>query len=177
MRFFGLRHGARAYQAADLVVECTPGGRANANMIVSKFLEKGSPTPPISGASAAEPTELPVDAANDDTVIACAACDHVITTERERVERFGGHAHDRVNPAGIAFRILLFARAPGARLVDSPSPEFAWFPHHLWQIALCARCRSHLGWSFASPDGDGGGRGFFGLREDAIHRRSSAAPS
>lgn len=139
-------------------------------MIVSECLERdGSSAPP---ASALAPIAAPVDASSDETVIACAACDHAITTERERVERFGGHAHDRVNPAGIAFRILLFARAPGARLIGTPSPEFAWFPHHVWQIALCARCRSHLGWSFT---GEGGG--FFGLREDAIHRRSSAAPS
>lgn len=104
----------------------------------------------------------------DDDVI-CAACARPITSERARIERFGGHVHERVNLAGVAFEIGLFDVAPGARLVGESSGDFPFFPHHRWTIAICGGCFSHLGWRFES----GTERSFFGLSLSALRSRGS----
>lgn len=115
---------------------------------------------------------LPADesgiAAERDDALVCATCAHPITSERARIERFGGHVHERVNLAGVAFQIGLFERAPGARLVGESSGEFPFFPHHLWTIAVCRGCFSHLGWRFMS----GGEVPFYGLSLTALVARN-----
>lgn len=67
------------------------------------------------------------------------------------------HEHAFFNPAGIAFEIRCFCRAPGAVPHGNPSAEFTWFPAYRWQVALCATCRTHLGWLFTN------GGSFYGL--------------
>jgi hypothetical protein len=100
-------------------------------------------------------------------VLRCSACDAPITRPRDRVERFGAHLHDRVNPGGYAFTIGCFGRADGARAVGVPSDDFPWFPKHAWQIAACAACAAHLGWYFRSPNAPP----FFGLIVDKLIER------
>ena len=67
------------------------------------------------------------------------------------------HEHAFFNPAGIAFEIRCFRRAPGAVPHGEPSAEFTWFPSYRWQVVLCATCRAHLGWLFIN------GGSFYGL--------------
>lgn len=89
----------------------------------------------------------------------CAQCGHRVTREDQRTEVAGRHEHGFVNPHGYSFHIACFARAPGCRTIGSPTLEHTWFPGHAWQVALCARCGTHLGWAFHGP-----GQGhFFGL--------------
>lgn len=95
--------------------------------------------------------------------LVCAACGTTVTWSRDRVERFGAHVHDRVNPAGVVFRIGCFRAAEGAHPAGPSHSEFAWFPRHRWQIGLCAGCRAHLGWRFVSAEG-----AFWGLILDAL---------
>lgn len=85
---------------------------------------------------------------DEEAVLRCVDCGHVVTRVRDRIERFGAHTHDRVNPAGVFFRIGCFARADGARGVGEEESLFAWFPRHLWQIVVCGGCGAHLGWRF-----------------------------
>jgi hypothetical protein len=98
-----------------------------------------------------------------DDAIPCASCGVPITRRRDRVERFGGHVHDRVNPTGVAFRIGCFAEAAGVRDVGDESREFPWFPGHRWTIVVCSGCRVHLGWRF-----EGQGGRFWGLVLDRL---------
>ena len=84
----------------------------------------------------------------DDEPLRCAACGHRITERGYRTERSGAHEHTFVNPAGYAFRIGCFVAAPGCVHVGAPSEAFSWFPGWRWQIAVCGRCRAHLGWIF-----------------------------
>jgi len=107
-----------------------------------------------------------IDALRDEALV-CAACQHAITFDRHRTEAFGGHVHDRVNPAGVAFRIGLFSRAEGVVLVGASSDDFAWFPHYHWRIALCGGCSSHVGWSFSGPSS-----AFYGLVLEALRSAS-----
>lgn len=79
----------------------------------------------------------------------CHACLFPITDEKQRMAMDGTHQHTFFNPNGHVFHIGCFRRAPGCAAVGIPSGEFTWFAGHLWQIALCAGCRLHLGWRFA----------------------------
>jgi hypothetical protein len=83
-----------------------------------------------------------------DDALRCAACDHAITEGAYRSEMSGAHEHTFVNPAGIVHHIGCFVAAPGCAYTGSPEAAFSWFPGWSWQIAVCARCRAHLGWIF-----------------------------
>jgi hypothetical protein len=84
----------------------------------------------------------------EDDALRCAACDHRITDRAYAVERGGAHEHTFVNPAGFSFRIGCFVAAPGCAHVGAPSEAFSWFPGWKWQIAVCGRCHTHVGWIF-----------------------------
>lgn len=98
-----------------------------------------------------------------DDALRCAVCEHRITDRAYRCERSGAHEHTFVNPAGFAFRIACFVAAPGCAHVGAPSEEFSWFPGWKWQIAICGRCHSHVGWIFRL-----GGEQFHGLIVSAL---------
>jgi hypothetical protein len=83
-----------------------------------------------------------------DDSLRCAVCDHRITDRGYRSEMGGAHEHTFVNPGGFAFRIGCFIAAPGAKHVGEASDAFTWFPGWTWQIAICGRCRAHVGWIF-----------------------------
>ena len=78
----------------------------------------------------------------------CVACDHPITECAYRTDMMGAHEHTFVNPGGFAYAIGCFAAAPGCAYQGVPDPAFSWFPGWTWQIAVCARCRVHLGWIY-----------------------------
>lgn len=65
----------------------------------------------------------------------------------------GAHEHTFVNPNGIVHTIGCFVAAPGCVHVGSTDEAFTWFPGWKWQVAICAKCHTHLGWIFRlSPD-------------------------
>jgi hypothetical protein len=109
-------------------------------------LEDGKPM----DSSPPAPLRDPEGGVGEEEVLRCATCDAPVTRERDRVERCGGHVHDRVNPAGVAFRLGCFGRADGARGVGAESDEFPWFPRHRWLVVVCAGCTAHLGWRFSN---------------------------
>jgi len=84
----------------------------------------------------------------DDPTLRCASCGHAITSKSAAFEVDGAHEHVRSNPAGFTFRIGCFREAPGCAGEGVPSEDWSWFPGYAWQIALCRRCGSHLGWVF-----------------------------
>ena len=103
---------------------------------------------------AKEKSETERDATSrDDDALRCAVCEHRITSASYRVERSGAHEHTFVNPGGFVHTIGCFIAAPGCIHIGDPHSAFTWFPGFAWQIALCARCRTHLGWVFrCTPD-------------------------
>lgn len=98
------------------------------------------------------------DGTGDETALRCRVCEAVVASARDRVERFGAHAHERVNPSGFTFVIGCFSRADGVLGVGDESDEFPWFPRHRWRCVVCASCGTHLGWHFRQ-----GGNEFIGL--------------
>jgi uncharacterized CHY-type Zn-finger protein len=99
----------------------------------------------------------------DDDAILCVACEHRITSREHRIEMMGAHEHTFVNPGGIVHRIGCYAVAPGVSEIGEPQGAFSWFPGWSWQIVLCGRCRSHVGWSYRC-----GGETFCGLITAAL---------
>jgi len=91
--------------------------------------------------------------------IRCRACGAGVARPADRIAVGGRHRHRFANPYGIVFEIGCFAAADGCLAVGSPTEEFTWFSGHAWQVGVCAACRTHLGWRFASAAGGG----FFGL--------------
>ncbi len=91
-------------------------------------------------------------------VLVCAYCGHPITLLMARMAVGGSHEHRFVNPVGLAFKIGCFSEAKGCRCVGERTVENTWFAGYQWQIALCASCRTHLGWHYASSES-----AFFGL--------------
>jgi hypothetical protein len=88
----------------------------------------------------------PID--RDASALRCAACGHRITDASQRIEMNGAHAHTFVNPGGFVHHIGCFAAAPGCAYDGAIETAFSWFPGWSWQIAICARCRAHLGWIY-----------------------------
>ena len=99
----------------------------------------------------------------------CAACRHFITRQDERIPVQGGHEHRFTNPHGITYHIGCYREAAGCSVVGESTAEFTWFPGYAWRIALCANCRTHLGWRFQSEDDY-----FHGL---IVNRLISAGPA
>jgi len=54
-------------------------------------------------------------------------CEAVVADPKDRVERFGSHVHERVNPGGFTFVIGCFSRAEGVMEVGEESDELSLF--------------------------------------------------
>ncbi|CAG9798337.1 unnamed protein product [Chironomus riparius] len=70
------------------------------------------------------------------------------------------------NPAGYIHETLTVMKTfeSAVKLVDKPSTEFSWFPGYAWQIAICSKCYTHVGWKFAAVNNRNlKPRTFFGL--------------
>ena len=76
----------------------------------------------------------------------------MITTPDQAVQIHGRHGYAFFNPAGLAYELRCFRSAPGISVEGTPTSEFSWFPGCRWQIALCAACRTHLGWLFTGAE-------------------------
>lgn len=85
-----------------------------------------------------------------------------MTSAEARIEVAASHEHTFANPHGFVFRIGCFSRAECA-LVGPRSAEWSWFPPHLWQLAHCPACASHLGWRFTAE-----ASAFYGLVLDRL---------
>lgn len=111
--------------------------------------EKGAP----------KPDEELDDGSGGNRVVICRSCGNRITPAASAIVVEGSHKHTFFNPHGYVFELGCFSMAPGTIRVGPPSPEFTWFAGHTWQITVCGRCNTHIGWHY---QGDSGA-GFYGL--------------
>jgi cereblon len=78
-------------------------------------------------------------------------------------------SHVYANPAGFLHEVLTATAAQGLAVAGPPTTEFSWFPGYAWEIAFCANCGSHIGWSFTAVESDSlTPHLFWGLRRQAI---------
>lgn len=122
---------------------------------------KGTPSAPTEATPASQAGEE-TESRAPETPLCCTRCGHVITRERDRTTLNGRHTHTRVNPSGYVFHFGCFARAEGCLVIGPPMAEASWFPGSTWEYALCAACKTHLGWAFH------GESDFFGLVLDRL---------
>lgn len=99
----------------------------------------------------------------------CARCGALVTRPALGIRMGGEHEHVVFNPAGMIFRVLCFADAPGAVAVGNASPHFTWFRGYTWRIALCRSCDAHIGWMY---EGSGSPAVFFGLIRPMLVERA-----
>jgi len=105
-----------------------------------------------------------IDRGGDDA-LRCGLCGHRISSTTYRTERGGAHEHTFVNPHGITHHIGCFVAAPGCAHIGRTETAFSWFPGWSWQVAVCGRCHTHLGWVFRCA-----GEQFHGLILAALRR-------
>ena len=98
---------------------------------------------PATGASTSPGRDV-----TDDDAIRCAACGHAITDRHARMDMNGAHEHTFVNPGGFVHRVGCYLSAPGCVHTGPTESAFSYFPGYTWQLAVCSRCRVHLGWIF-----------------------------
>jgi hypothetical protein len=101
---------------------------------------------------AKSPAQSPRPAALSDRRLFCATCRHPITHQDHAVAVGGAHEHRCTNPAGLQFRIGCFREAKGCIELGEATTEHTWFAGCAWRVALCAKCRAHLGWRFDGDD-------------------------
>lgn len=106
------------------------------------------------------------DSVSDETErhLRCRTCGAKVADPRSVFSPSDGRVrHVFANPSGKVYEILTLRVADGVVLHGPPTLEFTWFPGHAWRIASCARCASHLGWSFESLTPNATPPSFFGL--------------
>src|SRR5262245_27241351 len=117
---------------------------------VLELLRDTSPDPArekerrASSAKAETPRERP---------ILCRACETAVSDVREL---FSMRARSPIqvfpNPYGQMKEIMTLRASWSLQLVGEPILEFTWFEGYTWTIAVCAACRSHLGWRYEGSD-------------------------
>jgi hypothetical protein len=107
------------------------------------------------------------DDAHKKEFLRCANCQYPITRKTDRIEINEKHQHVFANPHGYIYQIGCFVQAPGCVIIGEETSQFSWFPGYTWQIALCGRCLTLLGWAFRSNESL-----FYGLILDRLTQTS-----
>ncbi len=81
----------------------------------------------------------------------CAWCLNAVANECDRFQYQGKDHFSFINPAGMRFEIITFARAPGCEETGVPTLKDTWFAGHAWSFCHCESCGQHLGWYYDGP--------------------------
>lgn len=110
-----------------------------------------------------EDAELNPHEVSDKKWTRCRNCHYKIALQSDKISINNADTHIFENPAGIFYRVVCFANAPGAITISDYTEENTWFTGCIWSITLCRSCNNHLGWHYIS-----GSREFFGLIADRL---------
>jgi hypothetical protein len=94
--------------------------------------------------------------------LCCAACGHPVTQVAEKVDILGRHEW----AFGLYNEIVqlgCFRKADGCVGVRQVAHGYSWFRGYAWQIQVCGKCYTQLGWKYTSPEDS-----FYGLIFDAL---------
>ncbi len=108
---------------------------------------------------------LEIQTPKDKNFIYCAACSNVIASPADKIEINSSHSHHFTNPHGFQFHVGCFSEALGCDISGQGEAADSWFMGHVWRLATCASCQTHLGWYFSQSSGSGY---FYGLILDHI---------
>ena len=99
--------------------------------------------------------------------LVCAACGHPVTKISEKIEVHGFHDHSFTN-LGYLVQLGCFRSAPGCVGVERVSHGYSWFRGYSWQIQVCGKCYSQLGWKYMSSTDS-----FYGIMFDRLCEEES----
>ncbi len=103
-----------------------------------------------------------------ESVVRCRCCDQHVTSRRHAFSfRANGSIQVFPNPWGQMKKIWTVRSAHDLVIVGPPTVEFTWFDGFAWAVALCARCRNHLGWRYDAVQA-GRPPAFYGLLMEAL---------
>ena len=97
--------------------------------------------------------------------LVCAACGHLVTKVSEKIDVRGRHDHSFGN-LGYPVKLGCFGNAPGCTGVERVSHGYSWFPGYAWQIQVCQKCYTQLGWKYMTQHESFYGLIFGVLREE-----------
>jgi len=92
----------------------------------------------------------------------CTACKNYISDLDSAISINDAQSHTFTNPAGHTYNIDCFHSAPGCQIMGDATEEYTWFTNYAWQVALCNKCKEHLGWYYSHHNT------FFGLISDRL---------
>ncbi len=96
--------------------------------------------------------------------LVCAACGHPITKVAEKVDIRGRHDYGFTN-LGYLVRLGCYRNAPGCVGINRVSHGYSWFRGYAWDIQLCEKCYTQVGWKYMGPEDSFYGLVFKMLRE------------
>jgi hypothetical protein len=96
-------------------------------------------------------------------LIICSVCSNHITDKSEKIKINESDNHTFVNPHGFVYNVECYKNAPGCMPIGELTDTFTWFKGYAWQISVCSKCLTHLGWKYQA-----GESGFYGLIKDLI---------
>ena len=76
-----------------------------------------------------------------------------------------------VNPHGVLHEVITVRRVRSVDVEGPPTTDFTWYPGYAWEIAYCARCRTHVGWCFTATESADPAQ-FWALRCAAVSEES-----
>jgi hypothetical protein len=100
----------------------------------------------------------------------CAACDYPITKVSEKIAVRGRHDH-AFHLYGDIVRLGCFREASGCMGVQGVSNGYSWFRGYAWQIQVCRKCFTQLGWKYMSLQDSFYGLMFHTLREETSEEK------
>lgn len=110
----------------------------------------------------------------------CKRCNNKISMYNDIFSMSKGNlAGNYCNPAGYIHETICFYKVieSSTRMIDRPSTDFSWFPGYAWQIALCSKCSTHVGWKFIAVSKNLKPRMFFGLSGKSLTIDANTKPS
>ncbi|MFO0727546.1 MAG: cereblon family protein [Myxococcota bacterium] len=104
----------------------------------------------------------------EERALRCRQCAAVISRPTE-IFRMRSEAMVQVfpNPLGMLREIITVRAAWGLEIHGPPTTEFTWFEGYAWEIALCASCRTQVGWRYQAVQASALPE-FFGLLTRAV---------
>ena len=98
------------------------------------------------------------------TRIVCAQCGRQISTRDQLFAYDGAQLYGVfINPFGVVFELCTLMSATNLIALGTATEEGTWFEGYAWQVCVCDRCRTHLGWLYRGHTSVRAPTRFYGL--------------
>ncbi|BAT78365.1 hypothetical protein LR48_Vigan04g206700 [Vigna angularis] len=110
-------------------------------------------------------------------LIRCKSCETTIAKRSDMlVMSSEGPLSAYVNPGGYVHEIMTLYKANGLSLLGPAVAEYSWFPGYAWTIAICATCKTQMGWLFTARSQKLKPSTFWGIRSCQLAEEKTRKP-